>query len=167
MTRPTGEQTVDYRSDTGAEPRRSALAPSGLPYAAALLGGAASTVLTYRFVGAGARELNPVMRALIDVVGLDGMIVVKMALLVSAYWAYAWLRSRAPSTVLTAAAWAAALIHLGDGLHDARVALRAQVVTNVAVTPTDVVLFGVLVTAGVVLWPRWRAPRFLSEVLDA
>lgn len=166
MTSPTGERTVDYRPAAGSTVRRYALAPSGLPYAAALLGGTASTVLTYRFVGAGARELNPVMRALIDVVGLDGMIVVKMALLVSAYWAYAWLRQHVPPRVITAAAWAAALIHLTDGVHDARVALRAQVVTNVAVTPTDVVLFGVLVTAGVVLWPRWRAPRFLSDLLD-
>lgn len=141
---------------------RYVLSPSGLPYAVALAAGMVSAVLTYRYVGAGARELNPVMRAIIAAVGLRAMVVVKVGLLVAAYWAYAWLRSETSGRVVAAAAWLGALIHLADAVHDLRVAVQAPIAPPVSLP--DVGLFVAAAVAGVVLWPRWRTwPRSPAE----
>lgn len=142
---------------------RPLLAPSGAPYAAALAGGLVSAVLTYRYVGAGAHELNPVMRALIAAAGVRAMLVLKVALLVGAYWAYAWLRSALPARTVSAAAWVGALVNLADAAHDLRVALAAPVAPPVAAG--DLALFAGVTVAGVLLWPRWRVLGRFAAVL--
>lgn len=159
----TTDSRAEFDSRVRAKLRRSALSPSGLPYAGALAGGLVSAVLTYQYVGAGAHELNPVMRALIATAGIRAMVVVKVALLVAAYWAYAWLRSELPGRTVAAAAWVGALVHLTDAVHDLRMALRAPFTPPVAAA--DVALFVCVTAAAVLLWPRWQVPRRLSALV--
>jgi hypothetical protein len=142
---------------------RWVLQPSGAPYAGALAGGLVSAVLTYQYVGAGAHELNPVMRALIATAGIHAMVVLKVMLLVAAYWAYGWLRSELPTRVVSAAAWLGALVHLADAAHDLRVALGAPFTPPVTVA--DLALFAGVAVAGVLLWPRWRVLRRLERLV--
>lgn len=127
--------------------------PSGLPYAAALFGGLVSTALTHLYVGAGASELNPVMRTVIAAVGLDAMVVVKTVVLVGGYWGYCWLRGRTPSFLVTGFAWGSSVLYVADAVHNIRVALAAPVF--VPVGHAEVVLFATAATAGLVFWPRW------------
>jgi len=162
-------QSTDLRQ----QPRSSAsvrerlgrwvLQPSGAPYAGALAGGLVSAVLTYQYVGAGAHELNPVMRALIATAGIHAMVVLKVTLLVAAYWAYGWLRSELPTRAGSAAAWLGALVHLADAAHDLRVALGAPFTPPV--TAADLALFAGVAVAGVLLWPRWRVLRRLERLV--
>jgi hypothetical protein len=160
-------------TDPRQQPRSSAsvrerlgrwvLQPSGAPYAGALAGGLVSAVLTYQYVGAGAHELNPVMRALIATAGIHAMVVLKVTLLVAAYWAYGWLRSELPTRAVSAAAWLGALVHLADAAHDLRVALGAPFTPPV--TAADLALFAGVAVAGVLLWPRWRVLRRLERLV--
>lgn len=125
----------------------------GAAYAAAFAGCLVSTALTYAYVGGPARELNPVLRAVIETVGLEWMIVVRIAVAVGGYWGY-YLLGRLSGRERTAVAlgWLTALVYVADGLHDLRVAIAAG-----ASMPVEIAV-GVALTAlagwvGVMLRP--------------
>lgn len=98
----------------------------GSAYAAALAGCLVSSVLTFAYVGGPARELNPVLRAVIGVVGLELTVLLRIAVAVAGYWAY-FLVAQLSGAGRSAAAlgWVTALVYVGDGLHDLRVAIAA------------------------------------------
>lgn len=114
----------------------------GAAYAAALAGCLASSALTYAYVGGPARELNPVLRAVIGAVGLEWMIVVRVAVAVGGYWGY-YLLGRLSGRERTAVAlgWLTAVVYVADGLHDLRVAIAAS-----ASMPVEIAI-GVTLTA--------------------
>jgi hypothetical protein len=98
----------------------------GTAYAAALVGCLVSSVLTFAYVGGPARELNPVLRAVIGVVGLEAMVLLRVAVAAVGYWAYFLLAQLSGSgRAAVALAWVTALVYVGDGLHDVRVAVTA------------------------------------------
>lgn len=106
----------------------------GAAYAAAFAGCLVSSALTYAYVGGPARELNPVLRTVIGAVGLEWMIVVRVAVAVGGYWGY-YLLGRLSGRERTAVAlgWVTALVYVADGLHDLRVALAAGPVVPVEI----------------------------------
>lgn len=114
----------------------------GAAYAAAFAGCLVSTALTYAYVGGPARELNPVLRAVIGAVGLEWMIVVRVAVAVGGYWGY-YLLGRLSGRERTAVAlgWLTAAVYVADGLHDLRVAIAAG-----ASMPVEIAI-GVTLTA--------------------
>lgn len=144
---------------------RTMVGPSGLPYAAALLGGFVSAALTHLYVGAGASELNPVMRRLIATVGLDAMVVVKTVVLVGGYWGYCWLWGIARSYLVTGFAWGSSMLYVADAVHNIRVALTAPIL--VPVDHAEVVLFGTVALAGLIFWPRWRFVSLVARTVTA
>ncbi|WP_121823381.1 hypothetical protein [Halostella salina] len=98
----------------------------GPAYTAALAGCLVSSVLTFAYVGGPARELNPVLRAVIDVIGLELMVPLRVAVAAVGYWAY-FVVAQVSDTGRAAVAlgWLTALVYVGDGLHDLRVAAAA------------------------------------------
>lgn len=161
--RPVDGSRVGQATD-GSALLRIVVEPSGLPYAAALSGGFVSTALTHLYVGAGASELNPVMRALIAAVGLDAMVVVKTTVLVVGYWGYCWLRGLTRSSLVTGFAWASSMLYVADAVHNIRVVLAAPVL--VPVEHAEAVLFATAVLAGLVFWPRWRFVLLVSRAAN-
>jgi hypothetical protein len=110
------------------EPSRGRVAyrPFGTAYAAALVGCLVSSVLTFAYVGGPARELNPVLRAVIGVVGLEAMVLLRVLVAAVGYWGYFLVAQLSGSGRAAAAlAWLTALVYVGDGLHDLRVAAAA------------------------------------------
>lgn len=95
-------------------------------YTVALVASLVSSWLTTVYVGAGAVELNPVIRWLIGAVGFDGMVLVRGLLLVGAYWGYLTLgvlgMGRGP---VLGFAWLGATVHVLDAAHDLREVLVA------------------------------------------
>lgn len=83
-----------------------------------------ATALTYVYVGAGARELNPVLAAGIDRFGLWAALLARTVVVVACYWAYALFVARGFRGAV-AFAWSGAAIHLLDATHDLRVAVAA------------------------------------------
>lgn len=134
-------------------------------YAAALAGSLASAGLTYVYVGNGARELNPVVRAIIASVGLEGMVLVKTAIIVGCYHGYVRLVPPVSPQVMVAVAWVGSMVNLANGVYDLSVAVRA------GVPPLGDALTGVLLVVaagllGVALrpatserYPATAAPR--------
>lgn len=96
-------------------------------YAVSVLGSAISAGLTYMYVGGGvARELNPVIAAVIETVGPAGMILFKMSVVIAAYNALYWISVVAsiPRAVVVFG-WIGAAVNALDALHDFRVAAVA------------------------------------------
>lgn len=125
----------------------------GAAYAAAFAGCLVSTALTYAYVGGPARELNPVLRGVIETVGLEWMIVVRIAVAVGGYWGY-YLLGRLSGRERTAVAlgWLTALVYVADGLHDLRVALAAGASVSVEIA-VGVALTALAGWVGVMLRP--------------
>ena len=116
-------QTAGFEYESVAPTSRRTF---GAAYAAAFAGCLVSSALTYAYVGGPARELNPVLRAVIETVGLEWMIVVRVTVAVGGYWGY-YLLGRLSGRERTAVAlgWLTALVYVADGLHDLRVAIAA------------------------------------------
>lgn len=96
----------------------------GTAYWTALAGCLVSAGLTYAYVGGPVRELNPVLRLVIDVVGLEAMVALKVAVAVAGYWGYFLVgRMAGRPRLATGLGWVAAAVYAADALHDARVAL--------------------------------------------
>lgn len=93
-------------------------------YLTAFLSSLVSTSLTYVYVGAGARELNPVLAALIAELGLWLALLFRTLVLVGCYWLYTFLAAQRLTGAVTFA-WSGAAIHLLDAGHDLRVAFLA------------------------------------------
>jgi hypothetical protein len=126
-------------------------------YAVTLAGTLVSGWLTYLYVGAGARELNPVIVALVDAVGFEWMVLVKVAVVVVCFRAYSFLaRVTAPGPVL-GFAWLAASIHLFDAAHDVGVVLDAGWLPADRLALATLLVVAGLV-AGLVLRPAEVAP---------
>jgi hypothetical protein len=108
----------------------------GTAYWTALAGSLVSSALTYAYVGGPARELNPVLRGVIGMAGLEVMVLVKIVAALGGYWGYYLLgRVTGRVRVATALAWVSAVVYLLDALHDLRVALLAGPPNPVAVLP--------------------------------
>lgn len=132
----------------------SALGPSALAestrtsqafrtaYAVALAGSLASAGLTYVYVGNGAHELNPVVRAIIAVGGLEAMVMVKTAVVIGGYHGYVHLVPPLSPRLVVGFAWVGSLFNLGDALYDLRVALRAGGVPFADVLAATVLVAG-------------------------
>lgn len=94
-------------------------------YVVSLLGSAISAGLTYMYVGGGvARELNPVIAAVIGAIGPAGMVLLKMSVVIGAYQALHWIGVAA--SIQRAAVlfgWIGAAINALDAFHDLRVAV--------------------------------------------
>lgn len=135
-------------SDGGAATTRRLYAGAYLTtLASALVSGG----LTYAYVQAGARELNPVMLALIAAVGIETATLLKIAVVVGCFHGYSLLASYCSPALVVGFAWLAASIHVADAVFDLGVALLAGWV------PVDgAVVGGVLVVAGGVLGLLFR-----------
>lgn len=94
-------------------------------YATALVGSLVSAGLTYVYLQNGAHELNPVVRTIIAVAGLEAMVLVKTAIIVGCYHGYVHLVPPMSTRVVLGFAWLGALINLGNALYDMSVAVRA------------------------------------------
>jgi hypothetical protein len=125
----------------------------GAAYAAAFAGCLVSSALTYAYVGGPARELNPVLRAVIGAVGLEWMIVLRVVVALGGYWGY-YLLGRLSGREQTAVVlgWLTALVYVADGLHDLRVAIAAGVAMPVEIA-IGVALTAVVGLTGVVFRP--------------
>ena len=143
-------QTAGFEYDTVDPASRRTF---GAAYAAAFAGCLVSSALTYAYVGGPARELNPVLRAVIEVVGLEWMIVLRIAVAVGGYWGY-YLLGRLSGRERTAVAlgWLTALVYVADGLHDLRVAITAGASMPVEIA-VGVVLTALVGCFGVILRP--------------
>lgn len=109
----------------GARPDEEALDRAFVvAYAVALAGNLAVSFLTYVYVGTGsAHEANPVTAAIIASIGLEGMVVVRTAVLVGSYRCYAAVRAWTSwSTAVIAFAWIGAALQLANLAADLRVA---------------------------------------------
>lgn len=139
---------VDYET-VGPASRRT----FGTAYAAAFAGCLVSSALTYAYVGGPARELNPVLRAVIGAVGLEWMVVLRIAVALGGYWGY-YLLGRLSGQERTAVVlgWLTALVYVADGLHDLRVAIAAGATMPVEIA-IGVALTAVVGSAGVVFRP--------------
>ncbi|WP_138799174.1 hypothetical protein [Halostella sp. PRR32] len=125
----------------------------GAAYWAALAGCLVSSALTYAYVGGAARELNPVLRAVIGTAGLEVMILVKIVAAVGGYWGYYLLgRVTGKVRVATTLGWVAAVVYVADALHDLRVAMAAGPAGLGEVGP-GIALVLVATWAGVALRP--------------
>jgi hypothetical protein len=110
------------RSSDGFRPGR----PFRAAYAVALGASLVSSWLTTVYVGAGAVELNPVVRWLIDTLGFGGMVVARGLVLVAAYWGYLALGLLgARRRLVVGFAWLGAAVHVLDAAHDLREAVTA------------------------------------------
>lgn len=143
-------QTPGFERDTVGPPSRRTF---GAAYAAAFAGCLVSSALTYAYVGGPARELNPVLRAVIGAVGLEWMVVVRVTVAVAGYWGY-YLLGRFSGRERTAVAlgWLTALVYVADGLHDLRVAVAAGATVPVEIA-VGVVLTALVGWVGVVYRP--------------
>ncbi|WP_135822868.1 hypothetical protein [Halostella litorea] len=139
----------DHGRDGTARHRRF-----GDAYAAALAGCLVSSTLTFAYVGGPARELNPVLRAVIGVVGLEAMVLLRVAVAAVGYWAY-FLLAQVSEAGRAAAAlgWLTALVYVGDGLHDVRVAVAAG-----PPEPSVAAVGGLLLAAAATVGVAFRPP---------
>lgn len=114
---------MDGKTDGGSDVDIHRFGPA---YTAALAGCLVSSVLTFAYVGGPARELNPVLRAVIAVIGLELMVPLRVAVAAVGYWAY-FVVAQVSGTGRAAVVlgWLTALVYVGDGLHDLRVAATA------------------------------------------
>lgn len=126
-------------------------------YLTAVASSLVSTALTYVYVGAGARELNPVMLALIDGVGLWLALFVRTLVIVSCYWGYAIMATGGFRSAV-GFAWSGAVVHVLDAGHDLRVALAAGPVGD----PGESIAVLLLVCLGVGLLFRPPLPAEAS-----
>lgn len=135
---------------------RHALGTFQVAYAVALCASLCTSWLTHVYVGAGARELNPVTRWLIAGIGLDGTVVVRSLLLIACYHAYGWIDALTGGSVsLAGFGWIGALVNVLDAAHDLGVVLLArQFPASLAPTPTAIVL--VMGVVGLLLRPKRR-----------
>lgn len=108
------------------DPTRSAHAYRAA-YAVALAGSLVSAGLTYVYVGNGARELNPVVRAIIATGGLEAMVLVKTGVIIGCYHGYVYLAPPLSPRLVVGFAWLGSLFNLGDALYDLSVATRVGV----------------------------------------
>lgn len=92
-------------------------------YFLTLVGTLTSGWLTYIYVGAGARELNPVIVALINLVGFEAMVLVRVVVVVVCFHAYSSLATSFSPGLILAFAWLGAWVHLLDAAHDIGVVL--------------------------------------------
>jgi hypothetical protein len=79
--------------------------------------------LTYTYVQAGARELNPVMLALIATLGIEAATLVKVGVVVTCFHGYSFLAGYCSPPVVVGFAWLAAAVHLADAAFDLGVAV--------------------------------------------
>ncbi|WP_255198784.1 hypothetical protein [Halorarius litoreus] len=129
-------------------------------YAATLAGTLVSGWLTYIYVGAGARELNPVIVALIALVGFEWMVLVKVAVVVVCFHAYSLLATATSTGLVLGFSWLAAWIHLFDAAHDIGVALLAGWI------PADrIALATLLILVGLVVGLLFRPPEVVPNGL--
>lgn len=125
----------------------------GAAYWAALAGCLVSSALTYAYVEGAARELNPVLRAVIGMAGLEVMVLVKIVAAIGGYWGYYLIgRVTGQVRVATTLGWVSAVVYVADALHDLRVAMAAGPPGLVDVAP-GIVLVLVATWAGVALRP--------------
>lgn len=119
-----------------------------LAYGTAVVANLVSASLTYVYVPVHATELNPVVSWLIEAFGAGGMVVVKSAVVVAAYWGYALVTRVVGSSLALPFAWTGALVHVLDALHDLRVAALAGSVplTDAPALVTAVVVVSVAAT---------------------
>lgn len=97
-------------------------------YAVALGACLVTSWLTHVYVGAGATELNPVVRWSLAAVGHPATTLARALVLILAYWCYLglWLAGASRSLVV-GFAWLGAAVHVLDAAHDLRQALLAGV----------------------------------------
>lgn len=130
-------------------------------YAGAYLTTLASSLvsgwLTYSYVSTGARELNPVVATLIETLGAEAMVLVKVAVVVACFHGYSLVAARLSLGIVLRFAWLAAFVHLFDAIHDVGVALLAGWVPLDALLVGGV-LFAVSAVGGVVFRPAEVAP---------
>lgn len=125
----------------------------GAAYWAALAGCLVSSALTYAYVGGPARELNPVLRGVIGMAGLEVMVLVKIVAAIGGYWGYYLIgRVTGRVRVATALGWVSAVVYVVDALHDFRVALMAGPPNPIDVLP-GILLVLLATWAGIVLRP--------------
>lgn len=125
----------------------------GAAYWAALAGCLVSSALTYAYVGGAARELNPVLRALIGTAGLEVMVLAKIVAAIGGYWGYYLIgRVTGKARVATLLGWVSAVVYVADALHDLRVALVAGPPGLIDAAP-GIVLVLAATWAGVVFRP--------------
>lgn len=120
--------------------------------------------LTYSYVGAGARELNPIVAMLVETLGAEPMVLVKVVVVVLGFHGYSLLAAKLSLEGVVGFAWVAALVHVLDALYDVGVALLSGWVPL-----GGLLVGGVLLVAGAVLGivfrpaevaPTWfRLPR--------
>lgn len=121
-------------------------------YLTAIASSLVSTALTYVYVGAGARELNPVLVAAIDQFGIWLALLLRTLVVVGCYWVYALFVSWGlPGSV--GFAWSGAVIHLADAGHDARVAVTAGPVGDPGTRLAA--LLALCLAVGLVFRPPW------------
>ncbi|WP_276261500.1 hypothetical protein [Haloglomus litoreum] len=138
--------------DGGFRPGR----PFRAAYAVALSASLASSWLTTVYVGAGAVELNPTIRFLIEAVGFDGMVLARGGVLVGAYWGYLLLGTEGVSRrAVLGFAWLGATVQLLDAVHDLRQAVLAGWFPAVDLWSVTLPVL-VVAVAGSVLRPRVR-----------
>lgn len=94
-------------------------------YLTALVGGLLSAWLTYTYVGAGARELNPVLRVVIAAIGLEAMVFLKTVVVIVCFRGYSLLAAYCSPGTMLAFAWTGAMVNAADAVHDTSVALAA------------------------------------------
>lgn len=129
-------------------------------YLTAVASSLVSTALTYVYVGAGARELNPVMVALIDGLGLWLALLLRTLVIVGCYWGYALLASGGFRSAV-AFAWSGATVHVMDAGHDVHVALAAGPVGDPGTSIAALLL--VCLAVGLLLRPPLPAETMLEE----
>jgi hypothetical protein len=103
----------------GVTPRRLYAGAYLTTLASALLSG----WLTYTYVAVGARELNPVMLALIATLGIEVATLLKVGVVVVCFHGYALLAGYCSPLVVVGFAWLAAAVHLVDAAFDLGVAV--------------------------------------------
>lgn len=129
-------------------------------YLTALVGGLISAWLTYTYVGNGARELNPILRFIIGVIGLEAMVFLKTAVVIGCFRGYSMLAAYcSPWTVLTFA-WIGAFVNAANAVHDTLVAVTAGWPPSADVLVGGALLF-ICAMLGVLFRPHGVGPTTL------